>query len=62
MDKCIMVGCDMHDKQIVVKVAEGRGPTETWVVRNDTEGRAKLLGRLRTWAEKGGGARVVMAY
>jgi transposase len=62
MGKYIMVGMDVHDAQIVVKLAEGRGEVKTRWIENTAEGRAGLWRELkaRMWGSRG--VRVVLAY
>lgn len=58
----IMVGCDLHDQTLLLRVGRGRGAGETMAVRNSRAGRAKLIERLGGLAREAGGARIVFAY
>ena len=62
MGKYIMIGMDVHDRQICVKMAAGRGEVVTRMVENREEGRRELWEELHRWSKKAGGAQVVMAY
>jgi transposase len=57
-----MIGCDLHDQTMLLKIAIGRGAPETLSVRNTAAGRAKLIQRLSDWSAAAGGARVLFAY
>lgn len=46
MAKFIMVACDLHDKTMLLKIAQGRRPAETVSVRNTRAGRAKMIADL----------------
>jgi transposase len=62
MEKHIMVGCDLHDKSMLIKIAVGREkPTvETW--NTDGESVLLMIRHLRSWAARLGGARILFAY
>jgi transposase len=62
MDKTIMIGCDLHDENMLLKIAVGRGEPETRVVANTRAGRDWLVRDLQKGAADLGGARVVFAY
>jgi transposase len=62
MCKVIMIGCDLHDESMLLKVAEGRQGPETVVVKNTAHGRAGMIADLRRRAKKADGARLVFAY
>jgi len=57
-----MVGCDLHDATMLLKIARGRGSSETLSVRNTRPGRARLVELLRERSAAAGGAEVVFAY
>jgi len=61
MSKCIMVGCDLHEKSMLLKVAEGLGRSETRVFQNDTAGRKAMVAYLRK-RSAASGAKIVFAY
>lgn len=62
MQKHIMVGCDLHDKSMLLKIAVGcQKPTvETW--GTDPDSVVLLIRYLTNWAQRLGGARVLFAY
>ena len=62
MEKHIMVGCDLHDKSMLLKVGVGRDkPTvERW--GTDGEALPRLIRHLTSWADRLGGARILFAY
>lgn len=62
MRKVIMVGCDLHAKTLVLKMAVGREKPDSLTLANSAAGRAKLIELLRSKATELGGARVVFAY
>ena len=62
MGKVIMIGCDLHDEMMLLKIAEERAKPETRSVKNTAAGRAKMIKDLNKRAEAAGGARVLFAY
>jgi transposase len=62
MDKHIMVGADVHDKSMLLKIAEGRGKPQTRSFANTAEGRRAMIRHLKDCAAVAGGARIVLAY
>lgn len=62
MRKVIMVGCDLHAKTSVLKMAVGREKPESLTLPSSAAGRVKLIELLRSKAAELGGARVVFAY
>ena len=63
MSQVIMVGCDLHDKTMVLKIAQkGRGRAETESVKNTAKDREAMIGRLKQRAKAAGGARIVFVY
>jgi transposase len=56
-----MVGCDLHDRAMLLRWARGREAAETWSVQNTREGRRRMIERLheRAAAAK---AQVIFAY
>lgn len=62
MDKVIMVGCDLHDENLLVQFAEGRGEPETRSFGNTGGGRRAMERMLMKRAEQLDGARIVFAY
>jgi len=62
MDKFIIVGCDLHDRTMRLKVAVGRGEPASRTWANTPESRKAMTGDLHRRAAEAGGARIVMAY
>jgi transposase len=62
MRKNIMLGIDLHDATLVIKMATGREAPETLRVENAAAGRRTLWTLLRERATGAGRSRVVMAY
>ena len=62
MSKVIMIGCDLHDESMILKVAEDRQTPETRSVKNTASGRAAMVADLRRLAKAAGGARLVFVY
>ena len=62
MSKFIMVGCDLHDKTMLLKVACDRGPAETMSVRNTRTGRTRMIADLKARTKAAGGASILFAY
>jgi transposase len=62
MGEFIMVGCDLHDATMLLKVAVGRRPAETLSVRNTRAGRGRMIADLVGRAQHAGGAKVIFAY
>lgn len=57
MSDCIMVGCDLHKKTMVLRVAVGKGRVEARTFANDCPGRRAMIDWL-----KGRADRVLFAY
>jgi transposase len=62
MAEFIMVGCDLHDQTMLLKVAAGRGAAETLSVRNTRAGRGRMIADLRERSARAGDAKVIFAY
>src|ERR1035437_8202118 len=60
MRKVIMIGCDLHEESMILKIAEDRETPETRTVKNTASGRAAMIGDLRRRAKAS--VRVVFAY
>jgi len=62
MVKHIMVGCDLHDKSMLLKIAVGQDKpsVETW--ETDERSCQGLIGHLQRWAARVGATRIVFAY
>ena len=62
MEHCIFVGCDLHVKTMLMRVATDAGEPETWRYANRHADRLALLKALGARARALGGARVLLAY
>ena len=62
MCEFIMVGCDLHDKMMLLKSARGREAADKVAVRNTPAGRTRLIEQLHERSQAAGGARVIFAY
>ncbi len=62
MSKVIMVGCDLHDRAMLVRFAAGEGEPQQAGFTNDLLGRGLLVERLRDVAAKHRCSRIVLAY
>ena len=61
MRKVIMIGCDLHDESMLLKVAEGRDEPRTRSVKNTPAGRDRMIRELKKQAEASD-AEIVFAY
>ena len=59
MSKTIMIGCDVHDATLVLKIADSPGPSLRKAFR--TEDRAQLIAGLHSYAAQRGATRIVLA-
>jgi transposase len=62
MDKCIMVGCDLHDRNMLLKIAVGADKPITRSWANRSAGRAAMIADLKRRAAEAGVRRIVFAY
>lgn len=62
MSKVIMVGCDLHDRTLVLCFAAGTEKPQQSSFANSAMGRAQLVSRLRHIAKQQNSQRVVFAY
>jgi transposase len=62
MAQYIMIGCDLHDKSMLLKIAEGTSPADMVQVDNNVRGRAGMIRDLKRRAEALGGARLIFVY
>lgn len=61
MQECILAGCDLHDKTMLVKVAEGREEPEKYSWTNTPGGRGAMVKKLQQLSLRGK-KRVIFAY
>jgi len=62
MCKVIMIGCDLHDKTMLLKMAVDRDAPVMRSVRNTAKGRTQMITNLKAQAKKAGAGRIVFAY
>lgn len=62
MSQVIMIGCDLHDRTMLLKVSVGRAKSEQLSYNNDKLGRRRMVNRLQKLAEKHSTKRIVFAY
>ena len=59
---CIFVGCDLHEKTLVNRIAVNREDAQKRTFSNTVTGRAKMIGLLKQQAGSLGGARIFCVY
>jgi transposase len=62
MDKIMMVGCDLHDRSMLLKIAIGVASPDKRSWSNDRAGRKAMIGDLKRRAGAAGTTRIVFAY
>lgn len=62
MDKYMLVGCDLHDKTMLLKLAVDRAAAVKRSFSNDPEGRRAMSAELKKRALAAGAGRIVFAY
>ena len=62
MSNVITVGCDLHDRSMLLKTACGKNKAEQKSFLNDAENRLKMVNYLRQFAEKQQSKRIVFVY
>lgn len=62
MAECIMVGCDLHDRSMLLKMAVGRQKAVRRSWGNTARSRPKMIEDLRRRVKAVGGKRIVFAY
>lgn len=62
MRQVIMIGCDLHEESLMLKIAVGRQTPETRTVKNTASGRTAMIAELQRRAQAAGGARLVFVY
>lgn len=58
----LMIGCDLHDRSMLLKMAVGLAAADTRSWTNDPGGRAAMIGDLQSRARAAGANRTVFAY
>ena len=62
MSKSIMIGCDLHDRTMLLRYCVDQQQPEQLTYENDTSGRKRMILRLKSLAQKHGAKRIVFAY
>jgi len=62
MSKVIMIGCDLHDRSMLIRFAVGQGKPQEAAFSNDSLGRGLLMERLHQVAHQEGADRIIFAY
>lgn len=62
MCKVIMIGCDLHDRSMVLRYSVGAGKPHQMTIENTTLGRQKLIARFKRLASEHKMDRIVMVY
>jgi len=62
MSHVIMIGCDLHEDTLMLKIAKGQETPETRLWKNTARDRQRMVADLRKRAKAAGHARVVFAY
>lgn len=62
MEKYIMVGCDLHEGSMLLKIAQGREPSTQKRFKNRAAARKKMIAELKSRAAKAGAEHIVFAY
>lgn len=62
MSQVTIVGCDLHDRSMLLKVALGKSLPEEKKFGNDMDGRSSMIEYLFQFARKGGSSRIVFVY
>lgn len=62
MRKCIMIGADVHDENILLREGVDRCEPERTTLRNTASDRKRMIRRLSKKAKRLGNARVIFAY
>lgn len=62
MSQVIMIGCDLHDRNMLLRYAVGMNQPQQVSYDNDAPGRRRMIQRLRSIAGKHHAQRIVFAY
>lgn len=62
MAEYILVGCDLHDQKMVLRIAVDKGPADKRVFPNTRSGHKAMLADLRRRSAQAGGAKVIVVY
>lgn len=62
MTQVIMIGCDLHDRTMLLRYSVGAGQPQQLTYPNDAAGRRRMISRLKSLARKNAAERIVFAY
>ena len=62
MSNYIIVGCDLHDKTINIRIAHNKEQSQKRSFKNSTSARKNMIDELKKRAKEVGGAKIVFAY
>jgi transposase len=62
MCQVTIVGCDLHDRNLLLSLAVGKNEPQEKPFRNDAEGRSAMIEFLWKFAERHGSGRIVLVY
>lgn len=62
MSKVIMIGCDLHDRTMLLRYAVEKQPPQQLSYPNDAAGRRRMITHLKSLARRNGACRMVFAY
>lgn len=62
MSEVTMIGCDLHDRSMLLRYSAGGGEVHQGAFANDQAGRRKMIAQLQQFALKHGSERIVFVY
>ncbi len=62
MSNVIMVGCDLHDRSMLLRYAVDTAEPQQLTFKNDATDRRRMISRLKSLAKKSGVKRIVFVY
>ena len=62
MSQFIMVGCDLHDRSMLIRYAVDTGEPQQLSFDNTAAGRLQMIGRLKSLSKQHDSARILFAY
>ncbi|MEM6468870.1 MAG: hypothetical protein AAF802_04825, partial [Planctomycetota bacterium] len=62
MAQVIMIGCDLHDRTMLLRYAVGTAEPQQLTYPNDRAGKRRMISRLKSLAKKNNANRIVFAY
>ena len=62
MSKCIMIGCDLHDREMLLKVAVGKSESQELKFGTHASDRLRMVKRLESMCREHRAKRIVFAY